>query len=118
MPCQARAAAYALLGMYTALSGALLLTATEVVGDTAAKLGDKPLITYGSYLALAHELQLVFRNNGIALTNAYWNAFTNVTHTILGAVFFGEKLSNYQYAGIGLVTVGILLLGHGDAHGT
>ena len=98
------------------LGGALVLTATEVVGDTAAKVGEQPQLTYGSYVVLAWQLQHIFKHNGIALTNAYWNAFTNVTHTLIGTLFFGEQLSTAQYAGIGCVTVGIYLLGYGKSH--
>ena len=93
------------------MQGAMVLTAIEVVGDTAAKVGNQPAITYVSYMALAHELQRIFKHNGIALTNAYWNAMTNVTHTLIGTLYFDEKLSTSQYLGIALVTVGILLLG-------
>ncbi len=95
------------------MQAAALLTVTEVVGDTAAKVGGHPQLTYGSYLLLAYELQHVFRRNGIALTNGYWNAFTNVTHTLLGRFLFNETLSTHQYAGLALVTVGICLLGNG-----
>jgi len=101
----------------TALGGALVLTATEVVGDTAAKVGNQESVTYGSYVVLAYELQHIFKHNGIGLTNAYWNAFTNVTHTLIGWRFFGEVLTTEQYAGIALVTAGIYLMGMGDEHG-
>jgi len=90
-------------------AGALVLTATEVVGDTAAKAGNAPL-TYASYAALAYELQVILHSNGLALTNAYWNAMTNVTHTLIGKFVFGESLSTQQYTGIALITLGILLL--------
>jgi multidrug transporter EmrE-like cation transporter len=103
--------AAAWLGSSSPIGSALVLTATEVVGDTAAKLGETPAITYASYAALAYQLQHVLRRNSLALTNAYWNAFTNVTHTAIGVMFFGEKLTPTQYAGIGAVTLGILLLG-------
>jgi multidrug transporter EmrE-like cation transporter len=101
----------------TALGGALVLTATEVVADTAAKVGNQAAITYGGYMVLAYELQEVFKHNGIGLTNAYWNALTNVTHTLIGRQIFGEVLSTQQYVGIGLVTAGIFLMGMGDSHG-
>lgn len=94
----------------TSLQAALVLAATEVVGDTAAKSGNA-LLAYGSYNVLAYELQHVLRHNGLALTNAYWNAFTNLTHTAIGTLFFGESLSSAQYVGIALITSGIVLLG-------
>lgn len=88
-----------------------MLTATEVVADTAAKLGNEQAVTYGGYLALAYELQHIFKHNGIGLTNAYWNAFTNLTHTLIGYQFFDERLTTEQYLGIGLVTIGIFFMG-------
>ena len=98
----------------TALGGALVLTATEVVADTAAKVGNQAGLTYAGYGALAYELQHVLKNNGLGLTNAYWNAFTNVTHTLIGRQFFGEVLTTQQYVGIVLVTAGIFLMRSGD----
>ncbi len=101
------------------VEAAALLTAIEVVGDTAAKLGEKDtrffdgnngLVTYGSYIALAFTLQKVLPRNSIAITNAYWNAMTNVTHTLIGSIAFGETLSSRDYLGIALITAGILLL--------
>jgi multidrug transporter EmrE-like cation transporter len=94
-----------------AFHGALVLTAIEVVGDTAAKVGNQPAVTYASYLALAHELQRILPHNGLAVTNAYWNAMTNVTHALIGTLYFDEPLSTAQYWGIAFVTAGILLLG-------
>ena len=54
------------------LGAATVLTATEVAADFAAKQGKYPVITYAGYNALAFELNAVFKNNGIGLTNAYW----------------------------------------------
>jgi len=107
------------LGSLSAVQAAGLLTAIEVVGDTAAKLGSSDtrffdgnngLVTYGSYMALAWTLQKVLPQNSIAVTNAYWNAMTNVTHVLIGSLAFGETLSSRDYLGIALITAGILLL--------
>lgn len=101
------------------LGAAALLTAVEVAADTAAKLGDRDsrffdgnntLVAYGGYNALAFILQRVLPQNNLALTNCYWNAMTNVTHTLVGSLAFGEKLTQQQYLGIGVVTLGIFLL--------
>lgn len=98
---------------FTPVTGALLLTATEVLADVSAKDGN----TFGAvlgYNALALELQKVLNadGNGLALTNAYWNAMTNLTHAVIGVSFYGETLSQAQIAGILLVTAGIVLLGY------
>jgi multidrug transporter EmrE-like cation transporter len=105
------------LEQLTSAGAAMVLTATEVVGDTAARAGNMPLVTYAAYLLLAYQLQRVFKYNGMGLTNAYWNAYTNITHTVIGMVIFREKLSSQQLVGIALVTLGIVLLGRGDPHG-
>lgn len=99
----------------TPFTGALVLTATEVFADVCAKTGSN-LGSFLGYNALAYELPIILaeKGNGLALTNAYWNSMTNITHTFIGVYFFHEQLSNKQLAGIGLVTVGILLLGEGN----
>ncbi len=99
--------------------GAAVLTAIEVVADTAAKLGDNDsrffdgynsAVLYGGYLANAFVLQNVLARNSIAITNAYWNAMTNVTHVLIGTLAFGEVLTQREYVAIGLITAGIVLL--------
>lgn len=94
---------------------ALVLTATEIVGDVAAKNGDNPLLQYGAYNAISWQLgESLHRNgNGIGLQNAYWNAMTNVSHALIGVYVYGEVLTNQQLLGIGLVTAGIYFLGQG-----
>lgn len=92
-------------------SGALLLTGTEVLADTAAKSG-LALGAYGGYAALAYELQMILNRdgNGLALTNALWNGMTNVTHTLIGVAVYGEELSARELIGILFVTAGIFLI--------
>lgn len=95
------------------LVAAAVLTATEVVADVSAKQGNLAGALAG-YNLLALELKSFLYDNGakLSLTNAYWNAMTNVTHAILGVTVFGETLSTTQMVGIGFVTAGILLLGY------
>ena len=93
------------------LGAAAVLTAVEVIGDVAAKRGDNDALLYGAYNVNAYVLKNVLAHNGIARTNAYWNAMTNVTHVLIGSIAFGEELTTTDYAGIALITAGILLLG-------
>ncbi len=85
-----------------------MLTAIECVGDTAAKL-EYPLLTYGTYNALAYVLTEALPKTGLALTNSYWNAMTNITHLAIG-VYLGESLSTSQMMGIVLVAAGVYLM--------
>lgn len=97
--------------VFTPFSAATILTLTEVAADVGAKLGKNVLAVTG-YNALAIQLRYFLHSDGlpISLTNAYWNAMTNLTHTAIGVYFFDEELTTNQYLGIGLVTLGILLL--------
>lgn len=94
---------------------ALVLTATEIAGDVAAKNGNNPLLQYGAYNAIAWELgETLHRNgNGIGLQNAYWNAATNISHALIGMYVYGEELSTQQLFGIGLVSAGIYFMAQG-----
>ena len=83
-----------------------MLTATEVVADAAAKVGNQAAITYGGYMVLAYELQEVFKHNGIGLTNAYWNALTNVTHTLIGRQFSAKYSAPSSILGSGWLQPG------------
>lgn len=94
-----------------------MLTGIEVCADTAAKIDGETFnsdaVLYGGYLSLAYVLRQVLPNNSIALTNAYWNAATNVTHLAIGKMYFGEEITTQQMIGIGVITVGILLVHNG-----
>lgn len=101
------------------VGAAALLTAVETISDTAAKLGDNDkrffdgynsVVLYGGYNATAYVLSKVLKNNSIAITNAYWNAMTTVTHTLIGSLAFGEAISRDEYIGIALITAGIFLM--------
>jgi multidrug transporter EmrE-like cation transporter len=98
-----------------ALRWAVLMTAIESVGDASlkqyAKTDDLKFFALGegSYITQAYVLQLALRDNKLGVVNAYWNAMTNITNTLIG-MSMGETYTGYQLAGIGLITAGILLL--------
>lgn len=96
---------------FTPFTAATILAATEVAADVGAKLGKNVLAITG-YNALALQLRYFLHDGGlpIGVTNAYWNAFTNVTHAFIGMYFFEEEITQTQLLGIGFVTLGILLL--------
>jgi len=89
-------------------NSALVLTAIECVGDTAAKL-DGRLPVYVSYNALAYVLPTILQRHPMALVNGTWNAMTNISHLAIGA-YLGDKISNQQIAGVLLGTFAILLM--------
>jgi multidrug transporter EmrE-like cation transporter len=98
------------------VGAAALLTVVESISDTAAKLGDgdkrffdgyNTAVLYGGYNATAYVLSKVLKNNSIAITNAYWNAMTTTTHTLIGSLVFNEVITRDEYIGIALITLGI-----------
>jgi multidrug transporter EmrE-like cation transporter len=98
-----------------ALHWASVLTVIEAIGVAAlkyyAKTNDMKFFAIGelSYISQAYVLQRAFRDNKLGIVNAYWNGLTNVTNGLIG-MSMGETYTKYQFAGIGLITAGILLL--------
>ena len=98
-----------------ALQWASIVTVIEGVGVAAlkyyAKTNDMKFFALGevSYITQAYVLQRAFRDNKLGIVNAYWNGLTNITNTLVG-MSMGESYTKYQFAGIGLIAAGILLL--------
>lgn len=87
----------------------LILSLVELVGDYGAVI-QKPLIAYGGYFLLAHQLLSSFRvGASLTLTNAYWDSISNLCTIIMGYML-GERFSPRQYVGIVFVSIGIFLL--------
>ena len=66
------------------------------------------ILAYGT-LAYVYYL-LLNHGNKLAIANAFWNAGTGLTVTIIGWLLFDQKLSNKQILGLLITTVGITLL--------
>jgi multidrug transporter EmrE-like cation transporter len=98
-----------------ALRWATLMTAIESVGDASlkvsAKTSDPKFFALGqaSYITQAYVLSLALKDNKLGVVNAYWNAMTNITNLLIGMAG-GESYTSSQFLGIGLITVGILLI--------
>jgi len=90
------------------IQSAFVLAAIEVVGDYNAKQQNtgSALVAYN---ALCLTLTKVLKNNGLAVTNLWWNAITNIANTLIG-MSMGEKLTQTQIIGAVLITTGIWLL--------
>ena len=55
---------------------------------------------------------LIRSGDPLAVANSVWNAGTEISIAVLGWVFFGQKLTGIQLAGIGVTIAGINMLGH------
>ena len=99
-----------------ALRWALLMTAIESVGDASLKQSARTegdvaflLTGLGAYNIQAGVFREALRTNKLGITNAYWNAMTNITNTLIGMAM-GETYSIHQGIGILLITAGILII--------
>ena len=94
----------------------LLLTLTELVGDTSlrqyAKTNTSLFLGIGTaaYLGLVYILQWSFRTESLAIVNGYWDAISNLLTTGVAYFILGEPLTNYQLAGLFLISGGVYLL--------
>ena len=100
----------------TPFRGGLLLTLVESVGDYALKrfaTGGSPLffaLGFGIYGALAAILVWLFKTLGFAITNAYWDATSNVITMAVGYFLLRESYSVRQWIGMAVLTLGMLLI--------
>jgi multidrug transporter EmrE-like cation transporter len=95
---------------------ALAMTAIETIGDGALKISAKTdnydkyfAVGEASYILNAFVFEKALKNNKLGITNAYWNAGTNITDCLIG-MYLGETYTVYQFIGIGLITIGILMI--------
>jgi multidrug transporter EmrE-like cation transporter len=47
---------------------------------------------------------------GVGMTNFIWNIFSTLLVFLIGIYFFKETITNYEYIGIILILVGMILL--------
>lgn len=98
------------------LMSGVLLTLSESVGDYALKIfatnGSKAMLGLGMgvYAWLAVLLGWLFKFNGLAITNAFWDATSNVLTMFMGTVLFKETYTIRQWVGMVAVTLGIALM--------
>ncbi len=101
--------------MHPILAGTML-TLVEGVGDFALKkyaIGSAfsylP-IGISIYIALAFLLVWLFQHVGFAMLNATWDATSNVLTMIVGALVFKEVYTLREWAGMAMVTLGLVLI--------
>jgi multidrug transporter EmrE-like cation transporter len=91
------------------------LTAISTVSDFSLKgyaLGNNnygAVVGTAGYIAIAQIMMRASASEGVAYVNNMWNAGTSIVETAVG-LYMGEKLSNVQLVGIGLIIVGAYLL--------
>ena len=61
------------------------------------------------YAGVIYMFQRALREEKLYRVNNFWNAFTTVSNTLVG-VSMGEKITSIQILGIGLITIGALLI--------
>lgn len=99
-----------------AMRWALLMTAIESVGDASLKQSARTpddiaflLTGVGAYNVQSLVFREALKDNKLGIVNAYWNGMTNITNCLIGMAM-GETYGTSQLVGIGLITVGILLI--------
>ena len=64
-----------------------------------------------AYAGVAYVYYLMLRSGSkLAVANAFWNAGTGLTVTIIGWLMFGQKLTMRQVLGLIITTIGITIL--------
>ena len=64
-----------------------------------------------AYAGVAYIYYLMLKSGSkLAVANAFWNAGTGLTVTIVGWLMFGQKLTMRQVAGLIITTIGITIL--------
>ena len=94
--------------MTSPLKAGIFLSLTEIIGDYGAKI-QNPLLAYGGYMLLAHELLSFLKNESLVLVNANWDGISNICTMIMGMAL-GERFNQKQYMGLALITTGIFLI--------
>lgn len=91
------------------------LTLVEAVGDLHLKYYAQQggvhnaLIGTACYAGLEVILTKALQTNDLSITNGYWDGISNIVNTAVG-MSAGEKPSSKQVVGLGLISIGLLLL--------
>lgn len=101
------------------LLGGTLLTLVEGVGDYALKKyaigGPATYMSVGVsiYIGLAFILIWLFQHTKFAILNASWDGLSNVFTMAVGYLVFKESYSLREWAGMVLVTLGLVFINGG-----
>jgi hypothetical protein len=92
-----------------------IITMTELIGDLNLKTFATTNLSFHfyagilMYIILALELTVGFQTMGLGWLNGAWDGTSSLVSTLAGRAM-GEKLSNQQYVGLGLIAGGLYLL--------
>jgi small multidrug resistance pump len=88
----------------------------EVIGTAALQASEqftrpKPLIlTAIGYAAAFYFLSLVLRNMPVGIAYAIWSGLGVVLITLVGLIWFGQKLDMPAIAGLTLIVAGVAII--------
>ena len=95
----------------------MALSFVEIIGDFAfQEFANKGglmhlLVGIGGYIGVIICLIVALQGSTILLVNGAWDGISTLVESIAAYVFLGERFHSYtQYAGLGLVILGIYLL--------
>ncbi len=93
-----------------------IITALDLIGVVCAKfynIHKNPLLLVGTVLlfgAAGFVFAKSLKYEGMAITNVLWIALSIILVTIVGYFIFKEEIAPIQLAGIGVITVGLVLI--------
>ncbi|MBT4121124.1 MAG: EamA family transporter [Candidatus Magasanikbacteria bacterium] len=88
----------------------------DLIGLSLAKIWSiKPtpaylILTVISYAIMAVFLTFSLKYEGVAITNIIWVALSIIGMTLIGYFVFNESITALQFAGIGIIIIGITLI--------
>ena len=62
------------------------------------------------YSGVGLMLVQTFKLTGLAMTNALWSGLSVLSTTLVGVMYFKEKLHIHDYFAVLIITVGVLIL--------
>lgn len=94
----------------------LFATLTEIIGDFGFKgFADTGSIKgffqgLGGYVGVIFFLIRSFKSANVMYVNGMWDGISGILESVAAYIFLGDRLNFTQYIGIGMVTVGLILL--------
>lgn len=92
------------------------INALDLIGVISAKfwsINKNPIflaLTVLGFAGAGFFFALSLKYEGMAVTNILWIALSVILITIVGYFFFKESITMLQFAGIALITVGLVLI--------
>jgi len=66
---------------------------------------------YAAYISVLESFQDSINEKGLLWTNGQWDAWSNLATGAVAIGIMGEKVTNMELLGYGLISVGIFLIG-------